>query len=391
MPAVKPHHDVLHRQRKPNCSFERVGARKDEEGRKSALLEEAWESPRQAARESNGDGDGDPRGGTARERSAETADGADDPHGRMARHPNEIPAPGWRDISVRVCRNLRRHNTSLVAAGIGLHGLLAVFPGIAVIMSVYGIFASPRDVTNDVRQFLDVLPPDAAKVLLYQVQSLAAPAARTLGFGAGISALVALWSARQGIAALMRATDIAYNEREGRGFLRQSVLAIAFTLVAMVIFAVMLGVGVAVPLVLQEFRLGAGATIAVLVSRWLLLWLFAVLALSLVYRYAPDRQPAKWRWVTSGSAIAATVWLLVSFGFAAYVRNFGSFGQAYGALGGVIVLLMWFYLTGFTIVLGGEINAEMEHQTAVDTTDGPPAPMGHRGAYVADTVGRLTP
>jgi membrane protein len=159
----------------------------------------------------------------------------------------------------------------------------------------------------------------------------------------------------------------------------------------MVIFAVMLAVGVAVPLLLQVFPLGTGATVAVLASRWLVLWLFAVLALSLVYRYAPDREPPKWRWVTWGSAIAATVWLLVSFAFAAYVQDFGSFGKAYGALGGVIVLLIWFYMTGFTIVLGAEINAEMEHQTTMDTTDGPPAPMGRRGAYVADTVGRLTP
>jgi membrane protein len=421
--AVKPRHDVLHRQRKTNCSFERAGAHRDEEREldrqvaaelpdedeevrpwaasrpRAGVTRERGRGPtdepvrsraKEPIRELAKDSVSGPERESARETSAK-ADGSEDPHGRTARDPTEIPASGWRDITVRVWRNLRRHNASLVAAGIGLHGLLAVFPGLAVIMSVYGMFASPQDVMNDLRQFLGVLPPDAAKVLLSQLQSLAGPANRTLGFGAGLSAIVALWSARQGMAALMRATNIAYNQREGRGFLQQSILAIAFTVVAMFIFAVMLGVGVAVPLLLQVFPLRTGAAIAVLVARWLLLWLFAVLALSLVYRYAPDRQPPKWRWVTWGSALAATVWLLISFGFAAYVQNFGSFGKAYGALGGVIVLLMWFYLTGFTIVLGGEINAEMEHQTGMDTTEGPPAPMGRRGAYVADTVGRLTP
>jgi membrane protein len=124
------------------------------------------------------------------------------------------------------------------------------------------------------------------------------------------------------------------------------------------------------------------------VFRWVLLWLFAVGALATVYRYAPDRRDAQWQWVTWGSAAAATLWLSGSVLFELYVKNFSSYGVTYGALGGVIVLIMWFYLGGFAVVLGAQINAEMEHQTAVDTTEGPPKPMGQRGAYVADTLGR---
>ena len=312
----------------------------------------------------------------------------DDPHGRTAGHPHEIPKAGWRDILARVWQNLGRDNTSLIAAGIGLNALLAAFPALAVIVSVYGMFASPADVERDLQPFLAILPGDAAKLLLDQLQSLTAPGNHALGFGALLGALLALWNSRQGMVALMIATNIAYNERERRGFLRQIALSLAFSLGAMLIFLVMLLVGVAVPLLLQVVPLGHGVTVAVLVFRWVLLWSFAVLGFALAYRYAPDRQPAQWRWVTWGSAIAATVWILGSLGFAAYVQDFGSYSHTYGALGGVIVLLMWFYLMGFTIVLGAEINAEMEHQTAVDTTEGPPAPMGRRGAYVADTLGR---
>jgi membrane protein len=326
--------------------------------------------------------------GEGNDTSAEGQGG--DPHGRTARHPKDIPSRGWRDIAIRVWQNLSRDNTSLVAAGIGLNALLAVFPGLAVIVSVYGMFSSPQDVTNDLRPFLGVLPGDAAKVLLDQLQNLAAPTNRTLGFGAVFGAIVALWNARQGMSALMTATNIAYNQPERRGFVRQTAIALAFTVGAMLIFAVMLAIGVAVPLLLQMFPLGHVVTIAVLVIRWLLLFAFAVLGFSVAYHYAPDRQPPKWRWVTWGSGIAAIVWILGSLGFAAYAQNFGSYGKTYGALGGVIVLLMWFYLMGFTIVLGAEINAEMEHQTAEDTTEGPPAPMGRRGAYVADTLGRAT-
>ena len=313
-----------------------------------------------------------------------------DTRGRTASHPKQIPTAGWRDIFMRVVQNIGRDNTSLVAAGIGLNALLAVFPALAVLVSVYGMFASPGDVAADLGPFLSILPEDAAKLLTDQLQTLTTPKNHTLGFGAVVATIVALWNSRQGMSALMTATNIAYNQREQRGFLRQTALSIGFSVGAMLIFLVMLLVGVAVPLVLQRVAIGQGVTVTILVFRWVLLWSFAVLGFSLAYRYAPDRQRPKWRWVTWGSAIAATVWILGSLGFAAYVQNFGSYGKTYGALGGVIVLLMWFYLMGFTIVLGAEINAEMEHQTAVDTTEGPPAPMGQRGAYVADTLGRTT-
>ncbi|HEY6925422.1 MAG TPA: YihY/virulence factor BrkB family protein [Steroidobacteraceae bacterium] len=269
-----------------------------------------------------------------------------------------------------------------------MHALLAVFPALAVMVSVYGMFASAADVGRHLQPFLGVLPGDAAKLITDQLQSLTAPQNHTLGFGAIVATLVALWNSRQGMVSLMTATNIAYNERERRGLLRQVAISLVFSLGAMLIFLVMLLIGVAVPLLLQVAPLGRSATVAVLAFRWVLLWAFAVLGFSIAYRYGPDRQRAKWRWVTWGSAVAATVWLLGSLAFSAYVQNFGSYSKTYGALGGVIVLIMWFYLMGFTIVLGAEINAEMEHQTAVDTTEGPPAPMGKRGAYVADTLGR---
>jgi membrane protein len=418
---VKPRHDVLHRQRQTNCSVERLARHDDEraddreeipgwlqEGNRSGR-EANWEegevwgrarTPRPAIRRP---AEGKAQALESTSRPGPQADqygdlygydfrGADlrgaDLHGRTAEHPKDIPKRGWRDIAVRVWQNLGRDNAALIAAGIGLNALLAVFPGLAVVVSVYGMFASPQDVMSDLRPFLGVLPGDAAQILITQLQNLTTPTNRTLGFGAVFSAIVALWNSKQGMSALLTATNIAYQEREKRGLLRQTAIALAFTVGAMLILAVMVAIGVAVPLVLQMFPLGRAAIVAVLWSRWLLLWVCAVLALSLAYHYAPDRQPPKWRWVTWGAAIAATVWILGSAAFAAYVQNFGSYGKIYGALGGAIVLLMWFYLMGFTIVLGAEINAEMEHQTAMDTTEGPPAPMGRRGAYVADTLGR---
>jgi membrane protein len=396
---VKPHHDLLHRQRQTHCSLGRGTRGEDVRAPEHKLTRNSREPSRNTLREPSA-----ARGtnGAVADRGRRTDESlvtvaareaprpGNDPHGRTAEHPKEIPKRGWRDIAARLWQNLGRDNTSLVAAGIGLNALLAVFPGLAVVVSVYGMFSSPQDMARDLQPFLGILPQDAATLLIDQLQNMTAPASRTLGLGAIAGGIVALWNSRQGMSALMTATNIAYNQPERRGFLRQIAISLAFSAGAILIFAVMLGVGVAVPLILQAVPLGPDATVAVLVCRWVLLWLFAVLSFSLAYHYAPDRQPPKWRWVTWGSAIAATLWILGSLAFAAYVQNFGSYGKTYGALGGVIVLLMWFYLMGFTIVLGAEINAEMEHQTAVDTTEGPPAPMGHRGAYVADTLGRTS-
>jgi membrane protein len=309
--------------------------------------------------------------------------------GRDAGSPGEIPAAGWRDILLRVWQKIGQDNASLVAAGIALNTLLAVFPALALAVLIYGLFSSPAGVAANLKPFFAILPPDAAQLLQSQLQTLVSPAhLKNLGVGAVMSALIAFWSARQGIVALMTATNIAYYERERRSLLTQIAISLVFTISAVVAFLVMLGLGVAVPLVLQVLPLGPVAADVILVSRWVLIWLFAVGALAVVYRYAPDRNTARWRWVTWGSAVAATLWLLGSVLFELYVQNFSSYGVIYGALGGVIVLIMWFYLGGFAVVLGAEINAEMEHQTAIDTTEGPPKPMGRRGAYVADTLGQ---
>ena len=323
------------------------------------------------------------------EQRAEASGGGLEPgRGRHAVSPVQIPAAGWRDILLRVWQKIGQDNASLVAAGIALNTLLAIFPALTVFVLIYGLFSSPAGVAEDLKPFFEILPPAAAKLLQDQLQSLVAPTHVKLGIGAVISALVAFWSARQGIVALIAATNIAYYERERRGFLTQVAISLGFTLAAVVGFLIMLGLGVAVPLVVQVLPLGPAAAAAILVLRWVLLWLFSIAALAVVYRYAPDRRAAKWQWVTLGSTVAATLWLLSSVLFELYVKNFSSYGVTYGALGGVIVLIMWFYLGGFAVVLGAEINAEMEHQTAVDTTEGPPKPMGTRGAYVADTLGK---
>ena len=311
----------------------------------------------------------------------------EEPGGRDAERPRDVPARGWLDVFNRVREDVSSDNASLIAAGLALYALLAIFPALAAAVSLYGLFASPEVIAGQIQSMAGVLPQQAADILRTALQNLASQQGQALGIGAVIGFLVALWSARKGMVALMTATNIAYDEEEKRGFFRQLFVSLAFTLAAVVGFVLVVMLAVAVPVALKALGVPEGLQSALSILRWALLWLLVVLALSVVYRYAPDRRAAKWRWVTWGSAIAATLWLGGSLLFSLYVRNFGSYGETYGALGGVVVMLLWFYLSAFVVVLGAEINSELEHQTARDTTKGRERPQGRRGAYVADTLG----
>lgn len=286
--------------------------------------------------------------------------------GSEARRPGEIPARGWLQAANRVRTDIGRHNVSLVAAGLALYALLAVFPGLAAVLSVYGMLASPEQVANQVQALSQALPQQAAEILRQQLAGLASEQSGALGAGAAGGFLLALWSARKGMAALMTATNIAYAEDEERGFIKLIAVSLGFTLAAVVAFVVFLLIVVALPVAMHLLGFEAGVQVVTAVLRWALLWVLVVLGLGVLYRYGPDRPKPRWRWVSPGSAIAATLWMAASVGFALYVRNFGSYNETYGALGGVVVLLMWFYLSGFIVVLGAEINAHLERQPAAE-------------------------
>lgn len=314
------------------------------------------------------------------------ADDRDD-RGRTAQHPKDVPARGWWDIAMRVKKEMTADNIDIIAGGLALYALLAVFPALAAAVSIYGLFASPTDIANHLQEISGALPEDATQILQQQLSNLSQNSDDSLSVGIIVGIAVALWSARKGMVALMNATNIAYDEEENRGFFKQLLISLAFTIGAVIGFLAVLLLAVAVPLALSVLPLGSAAEIVLLAARWLMLFGVAVLGLAIVYRFAPDRNRAQWRWITPGSFIAATLWLIGSALFALYVRNWGSYGETYGALGGVVVLLMWFYLSGYIIILGAEINAELERQTKEDTTVGRPKRMGARGAYSADTVG----
>lgn len=307
--------------------------------------------------------------------------------GRAAQCPREIPSRGWWDIAWRVKEQLAADNVSIVAGGLALFGLLSIFPSLAAAVAIYGLIASPEQIAVQAQAFGGLLPEAGMSILTKQLNELATRSSNTLSIGAIVSVLLALWSARRGMVALITAMNVAYNEHERRGFLRRTALALAFTICGVLGFIVVVALAIAVPVVVGLLPLGPVTQWVLLVVRWGLLWWVAVLALSALYRFAPHRSKARWRWLNVGSRVAATAWLAVSILFALYVRNFDSFGQTYGAIGSVVILLTWFYISAFVIILGAEINSELERQTVHDTTTGEEKPIGQRGAYSADTVG----
>ena len=329
--------------------------------------------------------------------AAERATAADEPPriptpeevpGVDADRPSEIPAAGWKQILRRAWHETKEDNVPLLSAGVAFFAFLALFPGLIAGMTLYGLVADPAQVQEQVASLTRALPGETAELLQDQAREVTTRSDEALGVGLVISLLIALVSASGGVANLIKAVNIAYDEEETRSFLARRATALLVTVCAVVFLVVAVGVITVVPVVMDRLGLDAAGRLLVQVLRWGGLVAFVLVALAAVYRYAPDRDNAKVRWIGLGSVVATGLWVLGSAGFSLYVSTFGQYGKTYGALAGVVVLLLWLFLTAFIVLLGAEINGEMEQQTARDTTQGPPQPMGERGAVKADTVAR---
>ncbi|MBY0431735.1 MAG: YihY/virulence factor BrkB family protein [Rhodospirillales bacterium] len=308
--------------------------------------------------------------------------------GREADSPSQIPSPGWRDVALRVWENLSRKNIPIIAAGVAYYGLFSIFPALAALISVYGLVVDPATVEQQVSSLTAVIPAEAQGILADQMKAVSSSSGTGLGLGLVVSVLVALWTATQGTKASMTALNVVYEEPEQRGFLRFTATALALTAGGILFVIVALALVAVLPAVLKFIGLGGVTEILLQLGRWPVLGAMVMLALAVVYRYAPSRDMPRWRWVSWGAAVATVLWLAGSGLFSYYVSHFGSYNKTYGSVGAVVVLLLWMYLSAFVVLLGGMLNAELEHQTARDSTVGQPKPMGQRNARMADTLGK---
>lgn len=314
----------------------------------------------------------------------------DNGRGRDARSPTEIPATGWKDTLVRVKNDLKTDHISMISGAMAYYCLFAMVPAITAIVLMYAWFSDPAEISQHIAKASQFIPAELQEILKTQLGGLASQKSK-LGFGAIAALFLALWGASKASKAVMEAMNIIYEEEDKRGFFKKNLLALSMTLLAIVMGILALGVIVLIPAITNMFNFGPAIEVGATIASWVILLALFSFFLSFAYRYGPDRQRAKWKWVSTGAVIAAVLWAIVSALFSWYAKEFGNFNKTYGSLGAMIVLMTWFYLSSFVILLGGEINAELEHQTKRDSTTGKEKPMGTRGAEMADTLGESAP
>jgi membrane protein len=307
-----------------------------------------------------------------------------DGRGRQADSPQEIPAKGWKDIAKRTMKSVKEDQVPLLSAGVAFYGLLSLFPLVIAGVSIYGLVADADTVRSQIQKLTELLSPETAKLVGTQLLQVTQGANGALGFATVFGILIALWSASSGMKALITGVNLAYDETETRKFAKLRGLAILLTLGAMLLMGVALATIVGYPPIADNLPTVLRWLVAII--RFAILGGLLVVALAVLYRLAPDRDQPKWSWVSWGSVIATVLWVLATIGFAIYANLFSNYNKTYGALAGVIILMFWLFLSAFVVLVGAELNTEMELQTARDTTKGPEEPMGERGGHAADHV-----
>ncbi len=307
--------------------------------------------------------------------------------GREASAPWDIPRRGWKDILWRLYAKINDNRLLAVAAGVVFYGILALFPALTALVSVYGFFADASNIDQQVSALSGVLPGGAVDILHEEIKRLAAVHNSGLSFGFAFGLLFALWSANSGMKAIIDALNVAYEEKEKRSFIRLNLISLVMTLVAVVSVMLMIGAVVAAPIILAHVGLGGISKGLISLLRWPILFVLVVTGLAALYRYGPSRREPRWQWLSVGGVAAAILWLASSALLSWYIANFGHFNVTYGSLGAAMGMMMWMWISAIAILLGAQLNAEIEHQTARDSTVGPDKPLGRRGAMMADTIG----
>lgn len=306
--------------------------------------------------------------------------------GRDAAQPSNIPLRGWIQVAKRLWQRIGRDNLTLVAAGVAFYAMLALFPAIASMIAIYGLVFDPAEAGQQIDYFRGILPDEAFDIVAAQFTEVAAGSGKKQGVGAAMAIALSLWSSAKGARSLITALNIAYDERETRNLIRQNIAALMLTAFFIILAIAGLSVILLIPLILELFGLGIWTEWLMATLRWPLIMFIALFALAWTYRYGPSRRNARWRWVIPGVVLAVVLWVLAAYLFSLYVNQLANYSATYGSVGAIVVLLMWFYVSAFVIILGAELNAELERQTAQDTTWHGEQPMGQRGAYVADNL-----
>jgi len=307
--------------------------------------------------------------------------------GRRAEAPWQIPWTGWKDILWRTYQELSHDRLVAVAAGVVFYGLLAVFPAITALVSLYGLFADANTINQYLTLAADILPQGGLDIVQDQVNRITSKADATLGFGFLFGLALALWSANAGIKAIIDALNVVYDEKEKRGFFWLNLTSLAFTVAAIISLLLAIAAVIVLPVLLNYIGLSDFSETLLRVLRWPALLVLIIMGLAVLYRFGPSRNEPRWEWLSVGSIVAAVAWLVASALLSFYLANFANYDATYGSLGAAIGFMTWLWISAIVILFGAELNSEIEHQTARDSTAGGEKPLGRREAAMADTVG----
>jgi membrane protein len=311
--------------------------------------------------------------------------------GRFSGSPLQIPSAGWKDILWRTYVRTGEDRLLAIAAGVVFFGLLAVFPAITALVSCYGLFANPSTIGANLQTLALMLPEGSFQIVQDQITRVLDKGGTALGATFLFGLVLAIWSANAGVKAVIDALNVVYEEREKRSFIRLNLLSLAFTTGGIAALLLMVSAVVAFPLALDHAGLAPQSQFIVSLARWPLLFAVLLAALGVLYRFGPSRRAARWEWLSVGTLAAAVLWIVGSSLLSWYLSNFGNYNATYGSLGAAIGLMMWMWMSAIIVLCGAELNSEIEHQTARDTTVGHPKPLGGRGAAMADTLGPAIP
>ncbi|MBR1126259.1 YihY/virulence factor BrkB family protein [Bradyrhizobium lablabi] len=311
--------------------------------------------------------------------------------GRYSTNPLQIPWAGWKDILWRTYESTNEDRLLATAAGVVFFGLLAVFPGVTALVSSYGLFADPSTIGANLQTLATMLPEGSFQIVQDQIARVLAKGNASLGATFLFGLALAIWSANAGVKAIIDALNVVNEEREERSFVKLNLVSLAFTTGGIAALLLMVSAVVAFPLALGHLGIASESKLIISLARWPLLFVVLLVALGLLYRFGPSRRPARWQWLGVGTVAAALLWIAGSAGLSWYLSNFEDYNATYGSLGAAIGLMMWMWMSAIIVLCGAELNSEIEHQTARDTTVGPPKPLGVRGAVMADTLGPAVP
>lgn len=313
---------------------------------------------------------------------------ADTVPGARGVSPLHLPPRAWWAIVKRVYVMNGFHNLSLLAAGVAFFTFLAFVPLIASVVLLYGLVGDPQTVAQSIDLLAGLAPQEVLTILQDQLLAIVTSSKAAQGFGLAVAVFVSLYGAMRAATAMIAALNIIYEEYETRSIVRTTLVAALITL-GMVGVAL---VGVAAISLFTYARnfltlyLGSGAAVLIQWATWAMAGALVSFTFAIFFRYAPDRRAAKWRWLSVGSVLSTLLWVAITFGFGFYVSDITNYNATYGSLAAVVIFLMWLFLSAYAVLIGGEVNAEMERQTMVDSTIGPDRPIGHRGAVMADSV-----